>query len=197
MSRMIRIFDTTLRDGEQSPGASMNVEEKVMVAKQLARLGVDVIEAGFAYSSPGDFEAVRRISQEVEGSTICSLARARPEDIDRAWEALKGAPKVRIHTFLSTSDIHLKHQFRMTRDEAKKRAVDMVQRARSYVSDVEFSPMDASRSDPAYLYEVIEAVIAAGAGTVNIPDTVGYAVPQEFGALIKGIFDKVPMRSRP
>ena len=192
MARMIRIFDTTLRDGEQSPGASMNVEEKVMVAKQLARLGVDIIEAGFAYSSPGDFEAVRRIAQEVEGPTICSLARARPEDIDRAWEALQGAPKVRIHTFLSTSDIHLKHQFRMTREQAKQRAVDMVQRARGYVDDVEFSPMDASRSDPAYLYEVIEAVIAAGARTINIPDTVGYAVPQEFGALIKGICDRVP-----
>jgi 2-isopropylmalate synthase len=192
MTRMIRIFDTTLRDGEQSPGASMNVEEKLMVAKQLARLGVDIIEAGFAYSSPGDFEAVRRIAQEVEGPTICSLARARPEDIDRAWEALKGAPKIRIHTFLSTSDIHLKHQFRMTRDEAKKRAVEMVERARGYVDDVEFSPMDASRSDPAYLYEVIEAVIAAGAGTVNIPDTVGYAVPQEFGKLIRGIREQVP-----
>ncbi len=192
MARMIRIFDTTLRDGEQSPGASMNVEEKVMVAKQLARLGVDIIEAGFAYSSPGDFEAVRRIAQEVEGATICSLARARPEDIDRAWEALKGAPKVRIHTFLSTSDIHLKHQFRMTREQAKQRAVEMVQRARGYVDDVEFSPMDASRSDPSFLYEVIEAVIAAGAGTVNIPDTVGYAVPQEFGALIRGICEKVP-----
>lgn len=190
--RMIRIFDTTLRDGEQSPGASMNVEEKVMVAKQLARLSVDIIEAGFAYSSPGDFEAIRRIANEVEGPTICSLARARPEDIDRAWEALKGAPKVRIHTFLSTSDIHLKHQFRMTREEAKKRAVEMVQRARSYVEDVEFSPMDASRSDTAYLYEVIEAVIAAGARTVNIPDTVGYAVPWEFGALIRGIREQVP-----
>jgi 2-isopropylmalate synthase len=174
MTRMIKIFDTTLRDGEQSPGASMNVEEKVMVAKQLARLGVDIIEAGFAYSSPGDFQAVRRIAQEVEGPTICSLARARPEDIDRAWEALKGAPKVRIHTFLSTSDIHWKHQFRMTREEAKKRAVEMVQRARGYVEDVEFSPMDASRSDPDYLYEVIEAVISAGAGTVNIPDTVRF-----------------------
>jgi 2-isopropylmalate synthase len=192
MARMIRIFDTTLRDGEQSPGASMNVEEKIMVAKQLARLGVDIIEAGFAYSSPGDFEAVRRIAQEVEGPTICSLARARPEDIDRAWEALKGAPKVRIHTFLSTSDIHLKHQFRMTREQAKQRAVEMVRRARGYVDDVEFSPMDASRSDPSFLYEVIEAVIAAGAGTINIPDTVGYAVPQEFGALIKGICNKVP-----
>ncbi|BCA56124.1 2-isopropylmalate synthase [Nitrospira sp. KM1] len=191
MARMIKIFDTTLRDGEQSPGASMNVEEKIMVAKQLARLGVDIIEAGFAYSSPGDFDAVHRIAQEVEGPTICSLARARPEDIDRAWEALKGAPKVRIHTFLSASDIHLKHQFRMTRDEAKKRAVEMVQRARSYVQDVEFSPMDASRADPNYLFEVVEAVIAAGAGTVNIPDTVGYAIPQEFGRLIRDIRQRV------
>jgi 2-isopropylmalate synthase len=188
---MIKIFDTTLRDGEQSPGASMNVEEKVMVAKQLGRLGVDIIEAGFAYSSPGDFEAIRRIAQEVEGPTICSLARARPEDITRAWEALKGAPRIRIHTFLSTSDIHLTHQFRMTREQALNRAVEMVQMARGYVEDVEFSPMDASRSDPTYLYEVIEAVIAAGAGTVNIPDTVGYAVPHEFGLLIRGIREKV------
>ncbi len=192
MSRLIRIFDTTLRDGEQSPGAAMNLDEKLMVAKQLARLGVDIIEAGFAYSSPGDFEAVRRIAHEVEGPTICSLARARSEDIDRAWEALKGAPKVRIHTFISTSDIHLKHQFRLTRDEARKRAVEMVTRARGYVEDVEFSPMDATRSDPKYLYEVLEAVIAAGATTVNIPDTVGYAAPQEFGRLIRGIRENVP-----
>ena len=191
MTRMIRIFDTTLRDGEQSPGASMNVEEKIMIAKQLARLNVDIIEAGFAYSSPGDFEAVKRIASEVEGPTICSLARARPEDIDRAWDALKGAPKVRIHTFLSTSDIHLKHQFRMTREEALKRAVDMVQRARGFVDDVEFSPMDASRSDPNYLCEVVEAVIEAGARTVNIPDTVGYTTPQEFGGLIRTIRERV------
>src|SRR5919107_4915433 len=191
MTRMIRIFDTTLRDGEQSPGASMNVEEKVMVAKQLARLGVDIIEAGFAYSSPGDFEGVRRIAQEVEGPTICSLARARPEDIDRAWDALKGAPKVRIHTFLSTSDIHLKHQFRMTREEALKLSVDMVQRARGFVEDVEFSPMDASRSEPSYLCDVVQAVIDAGAGTVNIPDTVGYTTPQEFGRLIRTIRERV------
>ncbi len=191
MSRLIRIFDTTLRDGEQSPGAAMNPDEKLMVAKQLARLGVDIIEAGFAYSSPGDFEAVRRIAQEVEGPTICSLARARPEDIDRAWEALKGAPKVRIHTFISTSDIHLKHQFRLTREEALKRAVEMVTRARGYVEDVEFSPMDATRSDAKYLYEVLEAVIVAGATTVNIPDTVGYATPQEFGRLIRGIRENV------
>src|SRR5213079_1867314 len=145
MTRMIRIFDTTLRDGEQSPGAAMNLEEKVMVAKQLARLNVDIIEAGFAYSSPGDFEAVRRIAQEVQGPIICSLARARAEDVDRAWEALRGAPKIRIHTFISTSDIHLKHQFRLTRDQALEQAVDMVMRAKHYVSNVEFSPMDATR----------------------------------------------------
>ena len=191
MARMIRIFDTTLRDGEQSPGATMNVEEKLTIAKHLARLNVDILEAGFAYSSPGDFEAVRRIAQEVEGPTICSLARARPEDIHRAWEALQGAPKVRIHTFLSTSDIHLKHQFRMSRAEALKRAVEMVERARGYVHDVEFSPMDASRSDFSYLCEVLEAVIEAGAGTVNIPDTVGYATAQEFGLLIRGIRERV------
>ncbi|MFQ5427879.1 MAG: 2-isopropylmalate synthase, partial [Thermodesulfobacteriota bacterium] len=183
----VRIFDTTLRDGEQSPGASMNVEEKLIVARQLARLGVDIIEAGFAYSSPGDFESVKRIAGEVEGPVICSLARAKPEDIDCAWEALKDAPRVRIHTFISTSDIHLKHQFKMTRDEALRRAVEMVERARGYLDDVEFSPMDASRSEPEYLYEVLSAVIKAGATTLNIPDTVGYALPDGFGGLIAGI----------
>ncbi len=187
----VRILDTTLRDGEQSPGASMTVEEKVVVAQQLARLGVDIIEAGFAISSPGDFEAIRRIAFEVEGPVISSLARALPADIDRAAEALKGAPRVRIHTFISTSDIHLKHQFRMSREEAKKRAVDMVERARGYLEDVEFSPMDASRSEPAYLYDVLEAVIEAGATTLNIPDTVGYALPDTFGALIAGIKENV------
>ncbi len=191
MNKTIKIFDTTLRDGEQSPGASMNVEEKITLAKQLARLGVDIIEAGFAISSPGDFEAIRRIGAEVEGPVICSLARAKKEDIDRAWEALKDAPKRRIHTFHSTSDIHLKHQYRISREEALRRSVEMVKHARSYVDDVEFSPMDASRTDPAYLHEVLEAVIAAGAGTVNIPDTVGYSTPGEFGALIKGITEKV------
>ncbi|MBI5343780.1 MAG: 2-isopropylmalate synthase [Deltaproteobacteria bacterium] len=192
MENRVRIFDTTLRDGEQSPGASMNVEEKLLVARQLARLGVDIIEAGFAFSSPGDFEAVRRVALEVEGPTVCSLARAKPADIDAAWEALKGAPRPRIHTFISTSDIHLKHQFRLTREEALKMAVEMVRRARGYVNDVEFSPMDASRSDVKYLHEVIEAVIDAGATTVNIPDTVGYALPDSFGALIKGIRESVP-----
>jgi 2-isopropylmalate synthase len=188
---MIRIFDTTLRDGEQSPGASMNIEEKILVAKQLARLNVDIIEAGFAFSSPGDFEAIHRIAQEVEGPVICSLARAKPEDIDRAWEALKGAPKCRIHTFLSSSDIHLKHQFRMTREEALKRAVEMVRHARGYVEDVEYSPMDATRSDLSYLCEVVEAVVEAGAGTVNIPDTVGYTTPQEFGHIIRTLRERV------
>jgi 2-isopropylmalate synthase len=191
MTRMIRIFDTTLRDGEQSPGASMNIEEKILVAKQLARLNVDIIEAGFAFSSPGDFEAIHRIAQEVEGPVICSLARAKPEDIDRAWEALKGAPKCRIHTFLSSSDIHLKHQFRMTRDEALKRAVEMVRHARGYVEDVEYSPMDATRSDLTYLCEVVEAVVEAGAGTVNIPDTVGYTTPEEFGKIIRTLRERV------
>jgi len=169
----------------------MNVEEKVTLARQLARLGVDIIEAGFAISSPGDFEAIKRIGGEVEGPVICSLARAKREDIDRAWEALKDAPKRRIHTFHSTSDIHLKHQYRISRDEALKRSVEMVKHARSYVEDVEFSPMDATRTDVAYLLEVVEAVIEAGAGTVNIPDTVGYAMPEEFGALIRTVKDKV------
>ena len=192
MTRIIRIFDTTLRDGEQCPGASMGGEEKLAVARQLARLNVDVIEAGFAMSSPGDFEAVRRIAQEVEGPVICSLARCRPADVDRAWEALRGGGRIRIHTFISTSDIHLEHQFRMTREEALRQAVAMVERARGYVEDVEFSPMDATRSDLTYLCEVLEAVIAAGARTVNIPDTVGYATPPEFGALIRGIRERVP-----
>ena len=193
MTRMIRIFDTTLRDGEQCPGASMNVEQKLSVARQLARLKVDVIEAGFAISSPGDFEAVQRISREIRGTDrLQSRPGRRQGRIDRAWEALREAERPRIHTFISTSDIHLKHQFRMTRQQAMDRAVEMVKRARTYVEDVEFSPMDASRSDPEYLYRVIEAVIGAGAGTVNIPDTVGYAVPDEFGALIRGIVEKVP-----
>ncbi len=196
MTRMIRIFDTTLRDGEQSPGASMNIEEKLLVAKQLARLNVDIIEAGFAFSSPGDFDAIHRIAQEIEGPVICSLARAKPEDIDRAWEALKGAPKCRIHTFLSSSDIHLKHQFRMTRDEALKRAVEMVRHARSFVDDVEYSPMDATRSDLSYLCEVVEAVVEAGATTVNIPDTVGYTTPQEFGEMIRTLCERVRGKSQ-
>ncbi len=191
MSTTIRIFDTTLRDGEQSPGASMNVEEKVTLAKQLARLGVDIIEAGFAIASPGDFEAIRRIGAEVEGPVICSLARAREGDIKRAWEALRDIPKRRLHTFHSTSDIHLKHQFKIDHAEALKRSVDMVKLSKSLIEDVEFSAMDATRTDAGYLCEVLEAVIEAGAGTVNIPDTVGYTTPEEFGRLIKTVKDRV------
>jgi len=191
MSRQIKIFDTTLRDGEQSPGATMNIAEKLSIAKQLSSMKVDIIEAGFAFSSSGDFDAIRTIAHEVQGSTICSLARALPGDIDSAWAALKGGANIRIHTFISTSDIHLKHQFRLTRAEALKRAVEMVEKAKSYVDDVEFSPMDATRSEENYLCEVLEAVIAAGAKTVNIPDTVGYTTPDEFGLLIQRIRKQV------
>lgn len=189
--RTIRIFDTTLRDGEQSPGASMNVDEKIQVAKQLVKLGVDIIEAGFPIASPGDFEAVRRISSEVEGAIIAGLARAREEDIKRAWEAVKDAPKRRIHTFHSTSDIHLKYQFRVSREEALKRSVEMVRLARSLVKDVEFSPMDATRTEIGYLVDVVDAVVEAGASTVNIPDTVGYTTPTEFGSMIKAIKERI------
>lgn len=191
MSRTIRIFDTTLRDGEQSPGASMNVDEKLTLARQLARLGVDIIEAGFAIASPGDFEAIKRIGGEVEGPVICSLARAKEADINRAWEALKDAPRRRLHTFHSTSDIHLKYQYRIDQAEALKRSVEMVKLAKSLIDDVEFSAMDATRTDPAYLCEVMEAVIEAGAGTVNIPDTVGYTMPEEFGRLIRMVKERV------
>jgi len=193
--RRVRIFDTTLRDGEQSPGASMNIEEKIQMAKQLARLGVDIIEAGFAISSPGDFDAVRRVSVEVEGPTVCSLARAKEVDIRKAWEALREAPKPRIHTFHSTSDIHLKHQFRVSREQALETSARMVALARSFVDDVEFSPMDATRTDLSYLLEVLDAVIEAGASTVNIPDTVGYTTPEEFGRMIGEIKKMVGERA--
>ncbi|MBI5640257.1 MAG: 2-isopropylmalate synthase [Nitrospirae bacterium] len=189
--RKIKIFDTTLRDGEQSPGASMNVEEKIQIARQLVRLGVDVIEAGFPIASPGDFDAVRRIAGEVQGAVIAGLARAKEEDIKRAWEAIKEAPKRRIHTFHSTSDIHLKYQFRVSREEALRRSVEMVKFAGSLVDDVEFSPMDATRTEVPYLLEVVEAVINAGASTVNIPDTVGYTTPDEFGSLIRTIKERI------
>jgi len=185
------IFDTTLRDGEQSPGATLNVEEKVEIAHQLARLGVDVIEAGFPISSPGDFEAVQRIAREVRGPIIAGLARAIPADIDRAAEALRDAPRPRIHTFISASDIHLEHQLRKSRQEVLDIAYQMVKRARGYVEDVEFSPMDATRANPEYLYQMIALAIEAGATTINIPDTVGYAIPEEFAELIRGIFQHV------
>ena len=191
----IIIFDTTLRDGEQSPGATLNVEEKLEVAHALARLGVDVIEAGFPYASPGDFEAVQKVAAAVgtaNGPTICGLARATKNDIKAAAEALKPAAKSRIHTFLATSDIHLEYKLRKTRAEVLAIVPEMVSYAKSFVNDVEFSPEDAGRSEPEFLYQVLEAAIAAGATTVNIPDTVGYTTPSEFGALIKGIKDNVP-----
>lgn len=191
----IIIFDTTLRDGEQCPGATLNVDEKLLIARQLARLGVDVIEAGFAFASPGDFEAVQKIAAEVgteNGPVICSLARAIKADIEAAAESLKPAAKGRIHTFISTSDIHLEYQLKKTRAEVLAIAEEMVSYAKSFMDDVEFSPMDAVRSDPEYLYQVLERAIAAGATTVNIPDTVGYTTPSEFGELIRGIKENVP-----
>ena len=188
----VYIFDTTLRDAEQTPGASLTVREKLEVAHQLARLKVDIIEAGFPVSSNEDFEAVRHIGQEVAGPVICGLSRAVPKDIERAGEALGDAPRPRIHTFIGTSDIHLAGQLRKGREEVLKMAVAAVEQAKSYCDDVEFSPMDAARTEPNYLNEVIAATIAAGATTINIPDTVGYAVPEEFGALIARIIAKVP-----
>jgi len=186
------VFDTTLRDGEQAAGTSLNLSDKLEIARQLDRLGVDVIEAGFPASSTGDFEAVRLIARELRRPTICALSLASIASVDRAWEAVKEAEHPRIHVFLSASDIHLAHQLKKSRDEALKMSRETVARARSYVDDVEFSPMDASRADPAYLYQILEAVISAGATTVNIPDTVGYATPREFGGLIQGILENVP-----
>jgi len=186
------IFDTTLRDGEQSPGASMNLEEKLEVARQLARLGVDVIEAGFPITSQGDFDAVRLIATKVAGPTIAGLCRTLPADIDRAAEALRPAKKARLHTFIATSDIHLEHKLRKSRDQVLEMAVAGVKRARNYTDDVEFSAEDAGRTDPDYLCQVVEAVIDAGATTVNIPDTVGYTVPHEFASLIRTLRERVP-----
>jgi 2-isopropylmalate synthase len=186
------IFDTTLRDGEQAAGGMLNAQEKLEIARQLERLNVDVIEAGFPISSPGDFEAVRLIAQEVRKPAICGLARAHPEDIDRAWEAIKEAEHPRIHVFLSASDVHLVYQLKKSRKEVLETSRDMVARAKKYTDDVEFSPMDASRTEPEYIYQILEAVIDAGATTVNIPDTVGYAIPGEFGNLIRGIMKNVP-----
>ncbi|MCP9884416.1 2-isopropylmalate synthase [Synechococcus sp. ATX 2A4] len=191
----VLIFDTTLRDGEQSPGASLNLEEKVAIAQQLARLRVDIIEAGFPFASTGDFNAVHRIAETVgtvDGPVICGLARATRGDIKACADAVAPAARRRIHTFIATSDIHLEHKLRKSRPEVVQIAAEMVAYARSLVEDVEFSCEDAGRSDPEFLYEVIEAAIAAGATTINIPDTVGYATPAEFGALIAGIDRHVP-----
>ncbi|MDH5696577.1 MAG: 2-isopropylmalate synthase [Dehalococcoidia bacterium] len=195
MDRVI-IFDTTLRDGEQAAGGTLNVQEKLEIAKQLEKLNVDVIEAGFPISTPGDFEAVRLIAKEVRTPIICALARAAARDIDRAWESIKGAKRPRIHVFLSSSDIHLGYQLKKSREEILHTARQMVTRAKKYTDDIEFSPMDASRTEPEYIYQILEAVIEAGATTVNIPDTVGYAIPDEFGGLIEGILQNVPNISR-
>ena len=191
MNKII-IFDTTLRDGEQSPGASLNINEKLEIARQLAILGVDVIEAGFPISSPGDFEAVKSVSKAVKGPVICGLARAIEKDIDAAYDALKGANRPRIHVFLATSKIHMKYKLKKAEDEILKLAVASVKYAKSKCGDVEFSPEDASRTEPVFLRKVVEAVIEAGAATVNIPDTVGYSTPFEFAAIIKDLKENVP-----
>lgn len=191
MGREIKIFDTTLRDGEQSPGCSMNLEEKLEVAKQLEKLKVDVIEAGFAIASPGDFTSVKRIAEIIKDCTVASLARALPKDIDQAWEAVRYAKQPRIHTFIATSDIHMEYKLKMTKEQVLEQAVAMVKRAKKYCSDVEFSAEDASRSNPTFLYQVLQAVIDAGATVINIPDTVGYATPSEYARLIRGVRENV------
>ncbi|OGR27434.1 MAG: 2-isopropylmalate synthase [Desulfobacca sp. RBG_16_60_12] len=192
MAHKIFIFDTTLRDGEQTPGANLNVDEKLQIARHLELLNVDVIEAGFPFSSQGDFEAVRAVAREIRGPQIAGLARAFVQDIDACWEAVKEATDPRIHTFISTSDIHLKHQMRKSREEVLEMAVAAVKHACRYTSNVEFSAMDASRSDLDYVARVFTAVIEAGAATLNFPDTVGYAIPEEFGAKIKYLVEHIP-----
>ncbi|MFV9505224.1 MAG: 2-isopropylmalate synthase [Oscillochloridaceae bacterium umkhey_bin13] len=191
----VRIFDTTLRDGEQAPGCTMTLEEKLEVARQLARLRVDIIEAGFPAASPGDWAAVNAIAREVgtpDGPTIAALARANRDDIEKAWTAIQPATNKRIHTFMSTSDIHLEHQFRKTRTQCLEIIDEMVRFACSLCDDVEFSPMDAGRSDPIFLREAVAVAVAAGATTLNIPDTVGYLTPDEYGAMIKDLVENVP-----
>ena len=192
MKDKLIIFDTTLRDGEQSPGASMTRDEKVRIARALERMHVDVIEAGFPIASQGDFEAVQAVAKVVKESRVCGLARAINKDIDRAGEALKDATASRIHTFIATSPIHMEHKLRMTPDQVLDQAVAAVKRARQFTDDVEFSPEDAGRSDPDYLCRILEAVIDAGATTLNIPDTVGYNVPAQFGELIRDLIERIP-----
>ncbi len=189
--QMIKIFDTTLRDGEQSPGASMNHEEKMLIAQALVDLGVDVIEAGFPIASPDDFKAVSEVAANFRGVEICGLARCNDADIDRAWEALRHAERPRIHVFLATSPIHREFKLKMSKEQVVERAVYGVRRAASYCDNVEFSPEDAGRTEADFLCEVVEAVIAAGARTVNIPDTVGYATPAEMGRIIRTLKDRV------
>ena len=188
----VLIFDTTLRDGEQSPGISLNVEEKLEIAQQLARLGVDIIEAGFPIASPGDFEAVREIARRVDGPVIAGLARANAPDIDRAWEAVKESERPRIHTFVSTSEIHIKHQMRSSHDDVRGLARASVAQARALCEDVEFSPMDATRADVEFTAEVCQIAIDEGATTINIPDTVGYTMPEEYTRFIEGLYAAAP-----
>jgi len=192
MSDKLIIFDTTLRDGEQSPGASMTKDEKVRIAKILEKMRVDVIEAGFAIASQGDFEAVQAVAKAVKDSTVCSLARALDKDIDRAGEAIKNTNSARIHTFIATSDIHMQMKLRMTPDEVVSQAVRSVKRATKFTSNIEFSPEDAGRSDIDFLCRIIEATIDAGATTINIPDTVGYNIPHQFGETMREIIKRVP-----
>jgi len=194
-NNIVKIFDTTLRDGEQSPGASMTMEEKIQIALQLEKLRVDIIEAGFAAASPGDFEAIANIAKEVSGSVICSLARAKESDIKAAGEAIKDAKMQRIHTFIATSPIHMKYKLRMSPDEVIKRAVDAVKYAKTFTDDVEFSCEDAGRSQMSFLKEILDAVIEAGATTLNIPDTVGYRLPHEMGEMIKELTEFVQNRA--
>ena len=189
---IVMVFDTTLRDGEQSPGAALTIDEKVEIARALEAMGVDVIEAGFPISSPGDFRAVERISRAIRGCIICGLTRANRKDIDVAAEALQEAARPRIHTGLGVSDVHIKHKLRTTREGALEMGVDAVKHARKFVEDVEYYAEDAGRADPEYLYRVLEAVIDAGATVVNIPDTTGYTTPDEFGTLIRSIVANVP-----
>ena len=191
MAEKIFIFDTTLRDGEQSPGASMNIDEKLQVAKQLQKLGVDIIEAGFPIASQGDFEAVKEISMEITGPQIAGLARTNEKDIERAWEAIKYSSNPRIHTFIATSDIHLKYKLKMSREEVLEKAVKAVEFAKKFTDNIEFSAEDATRSDWDYLVEIFSAVIKAGATTINVPDTVGYTVPEEYYNLIKYLKEKI------
>src|SRR5688572_28609353 len=186
------VFDTTLRDGEHSPGATLTAEEKLEVADALVALGVDVIEAGFPAASPGDFEAVRAIAARAKGVVVAGLARAVESDIEQAGRAVRGAERPRIHTFLSSSDIHLQHQMRMTREQALDRVTACVSYARSFVSDVEFSAMDATRTDWSYLAEMFKRAIEAGATTLNAPDTVGYTTPDEYAALVGYLREHVP-----
>ena len=192
MSKLIKIFDTTLRDGEQSPGCSMNLSEKIKMAKQIEKMNVDVIEAGFAISSPGDFISVKTIAETVKDCVVASLCRTSEEDIDRAWEAVKNANSPRIHTFIATSPIHMEYKLQMNPDEVYERAVSMVRYAKKYCSDIEFSCEDGTRSDPEFLAKIFEGVIKAGATTVNIPDTVGYTTPDEYYEFLMKLQEMAP-----